>query len=525
MAFLALLASLLAPICWALSSESASLSLKLVHRLSDEARAAVPSGAWPSRGSVEYYQTLMGSDLQRQKRRLGSRFQELYPYEGSEAFSLGNDFGWLHYTWIDVGTPNTSFLVALDSGSDLLWVPCNCIQCAPLSGYHSNLEKDMGMYNPSESTTSRHLACGHQLCELGATCQNQKQPCPYNISYYTENTYSSGLLVQDTIYFASSPGKSSIQASVIIGCGRRQGGGYLDGIAPDGLLGLGLGEISVPSFLSRDGLVKNSFSLCFKDDDSGRIYFGDQGTSSQKSTSFLPLNGKFVTYIIEIDKICVGRKCVEQSGLQAIFDSGSSFTFVPQDVYKTVSVEFDRQVGASRADFDGYPFEYCYETSNIGMHDIPSLALNLAVNKSFLVINPIYRVFADQGQLAGFCLALQSSPDSMATIGQNFMTGYRLVFDRENLKLGWSQSNCDELGNGSRVPLTPKQQNPNPNQPENPLPTNEQQSSPDGFAVAPAMAGKAPTTPNNALSLVSSFKGTVLRLCFLIILAHFTLLV
>ena len=46
----------------------------------------------------------------------------------------------LHYTWIDIGTPNVSFLVALDVGSDLLWVPCNCIQCAPLSaGYYSSL--------------------------------------------------------------------------------------------------------------------------------------------------------------------------------------------------------------------------------------------------------------------------------------------------------------------------------------------------------------------------------------------------
>jgi len=39
----------------------------------------------------------------------------------------------LHYTWIDIGTPNVSFLVALDTGSDMFWVPCDCIECAPLS--------------------------------------------------------------------------------------------------------------------------------------------------------------------------------------------------------------------------------------------------------------------------------------------------------------------------------------------------------------------------------------------------------
>jgi hypothetical protein len=50
---------------------------------------------WPTRGSVGYYRTLLRSDLHRQKRRLGAHYQALYPDEGSEAFSLGNDFGWL----------------------------------------------------------------------------------------------------------------------------------------------------------------------------------------------------------------------------------------------------------------------------------------------------------------------------------------------------------------------------------------------------------------------------------------------
>lgn len=78
-------------------------------------------------------------------------------------------------------------------------------------------DKDLGMYNPAESKTSRHLTCSHELCDLGTSCKNSKQPCPYTVNYYSENTSSSGLLVEDTLYLATSGEHTSVQAPVIIG--------------------------------------------------------------------------------------------------------------------------------------------------------------------------------------------------------------------------------------------------------------------------------------------------------------------
>ncbi|KAK7255346.1 hypothetical protein RIF29_28754 [Crotalaria pallida] len=54
--------------------------------------------------------------------------------------------------------------------------------------------------------------------------------------------------------------------------GRKQSGGYLDGGAPDGALGLGLGSISVPSLLAKAGLVPNSFSIYLNENESGRLF-------------------------------------------------------------------------------------------------------------------------------------------------------------------------------------------------------------------------------------------------------------
>lgn len=94
------------------------------------------------------------------------------------------------------------------------------------------------------------------------------------------------------VWFASVP-VVKIISFYECSCGRKQGGDFLAGAAPNGLLGLGPGSISVPSLLAKAGLIQNSFSLCLNENGSGRILFGDQGdVTQQRSTPFLPVYGK-----------------------------------------------------------------------------------------------------------------------------------------------------------------------------------------------------------------------------------------
>ncbi|XP_030468685.2 aspartic proteinase-like protein 1 isoform X2 [Syzygium oleosum] len=509
-----------------------TFSSRLIHRFSDEVRAlrdpgggggAVPSnasaaGQWPEKRSVEYYQVLVASDFRRQNMKLGTHYQLLFPSEGSQTMWLGNEFGWLHYSWIDVGSPSVSFLVALDAGSDLLWLPCECVQCAPLSASHySSLDRDLNEYNPSGSNSSKHITCSHQLCKLGPSCKSPGESCPYIVNYYSENTSTSGLLVEDILHLASGSGRasnSSVSAPVIMGCGMKQSGGYLDGVAPDGLMGLGLGEISVPSFLAKGGLVPNSFSLCFVEDDSGTIFFGDQGPANQKYTAFLPSNGKYETYIVGVEACCIGNSCLKQTSFSALVDSGTSFTFLPNGVFETITQEFDRRVNATHSSIEGYPWKYCYKPSTKEKAKVPSLTLVFPLNNSFVVYDPVFKVYGMEG-LAGFCLAIQPTDGDIGTIGQNFMMGYRMVFDRENLKLGWSRSNCQDLDDDRSMPLTPNGRSPNP------LPTTEQQSAPGGHAVAPAVAGRALSKPSAASQKLISSHLSLISLMPLLLLVHF----
>lgn len=71
----------------------------------------------------------------------------------------------------------------------------------------------------------------------------------------------------------------------------------MNGIAPDGLMGLGPGDLSVPSLLAKSGLIPHSFSFCYDKSYSGRLYLGDQGPASQRSTSFVHLKG--FRYVID----------------------------------------------------------------------------------------------------------------------------------------------------------------------------------------------------------------------------------
>ncbi|KAJ7959055.1 aspartic proteinase-like protein 1 [Quillaja saponaria] len=496
-----------------------TFSSKLIHRFSDEAKALWVSResnlslkSWPKRNSLEYFKLLFSNDFKRQRMKLGSEYDFLFPSDGSETLFFGNQFDWLHYTWIDIGTPNISFLVALDAGSDLLWVPCDCIQCAPLSaGYYNMLDRDLSEYSPSLSSTSKHLSCRHQFCKMSSICKTSKDPCPYKAEYYSENTSTSGFLIEDKLHLASigkQATQSFMQASVIFGCGRRQSGGYLEGAAPDGVMGLGPGNISVPSLLAKAGLIRNSFSICFSENDSGRILFGDQGVATQQSTPFLAIAGKFIAYFVGVESFCVGGSCLKKTGFEALIDSGSSFTYVPTEIFERIVLEFDKQLNATRVTLQQYPWKYCYNLSSQELVNIPSMRLVFSVNQTFPVYNPMFTQPESQGFTIS-CLTLLDTDDDYGTIGQNFMTSYHMVFDRENLLFSWSGSNCED----KRANLTP----PSDDGSSNPLPTNEQQSIPDPHALAPVVAGRASSKPSLAtlrqippwqcllLSLISSF--------------------
>ncbi|KAM1138471.1 hypothetical protein COP1_036400 [Malus domestica] len=101
------------------------------HRFSDPVKAILGFDELAEKGSAEYYTAMAHQDRLIRGCHLSTADNQTTPL----TFEYGNityrisAFGHLHYANVSVGTPSISYLVALDTGSDLLWLPCDCSRC------------------------------------------------------------------------------------------------------------------------------------------------------------------------------------------------------------------------------------------------------------------------------------------------------------------------------------------------------------------------------------------------------------
>ncbi|OAY77796.1 Aspartic proteinase-like protein 1 [Ananas comosus] len=445
----------------AAASSAAALGFDIHHRFSEPVRRWAesrrhPGAWWPEapQGSAEYYAALARHDqaLLLHRRNLAGDAAAPAPAPPHPRARLRRRE--LHLPPQlprTLGTPNVTFLVALDTGSDLFWVPCDCKQCAPTT---SPFNFEFNIYSPSQSSTSKKVPCSSSFCDLRSTCTGANSSCPYVVEYMTENTSTSGVLVEDVLYFTQEDARSKIvEAPVVFGCGQFQTGSFLDAAAPNGLFGLGMKKTSVPSILSSKGLTSNSFSMCFGSDGIGRINFGDKGSAGQDETPF-NVDNSYPQYNISITGLQVGNKTT-QAEVYALVDSGTSITLLADPLYTQLGQAFTSQVKGSRFTSDpSVPFEYCYRLGQ-NQTTVSTLEMGFITKNGNLypVLHPYALLYNTQPRtLVAYCLAIVKS-SNVNIIGENFMIGLRLVFDRERLVLGWEKFNCYNDTSSSTLPV------------------------------------------------------------------------
>ncbi|CAL9153110.1 unnamed protein product [Musa hybrid cultivar] len=469
---------------------AAALSLDLHHRFSDRVRQweedhGLPGAWWPEKGTAEYAAALAPHDRVLHRRSLA---------DGSVlTFANGNATFWidlpgfLYYAVVELGTPNMTILVALDTGSSLFWVPCSL---TPVN----NLE---GIYSPGQSSTSQNVPCNSSFCDLRSKCSGANSNCPYFVRY-ADDSSSLGILVEDVLYLRREDATSkTVEAQITFGCSE-----YVEGMnmaLPYGIFGLGMGNTSVPSILSSKGIILDSFSMCFGVDGIGRINFGDKGSLDQEETPFNIDNRGF--YNISITGMEVGNTSID-SDFSVIVDSGTSFTYLPDPVYTKFTESFNAQVQENRRKPDNsLPFEFCYNSSSRYSFQRPNISLIAKGGSKFPVSHPML-IFIERQQNVYICCLAVFKSRGFNIIGQNFMTGLRVVFDREKLSLGWKKFDCYSTENSSTRPLQNLSPAPSP-----------------GVAFEPSTSAEAPNprsnqAPRNRSSRSNSKISIIMSLLF-----------
>jgi hypothetical protein len=296
-----------------------------------------------------------------------------------------------------------------------------------------------------------------------------------------------------------------VKLPIVFGCGEVQTGDLLNGDPPNGLMGLGLSNISVPSMIANSGLISNSFSMCFGVDGNGRLNFGDKGSADQFETQ-LNIDANSL-YNISLTEVAVGS-IVSNLSFTAIVDSGTSIAGFADDVYTKLVTSFSAQVSEQRINVTGIPFEYCFEISaNQTTIEYPPVYFTTKGGSRFQALQPLALLF-DQNSTNPFAYCLAILPYGFNIIGENFLIGQQIVFDREKLVLGWKPYNCSGSGNTKTpAPSTPVPPTAVPSPPSPPSPPTADRFPSKSSANR---AGPRPVGRSTVISLVISLLSITL---------------
>ncbi|CAI9786122.1 unnamed protein product [Fraxinus pennsylvanica] len=329
-----------------------------------------------------------------------------------------------------IGTPPQTLLMAMDTSSDVAWIPCSgCEGCATTA------------FDTAKSTSFKNVSCGVAQCKQVPNPSCEGTTCGFNLTYGGSSIAAS--LVQDTITLATDP-----IPGYTFGCVRKVIG---SATPAQGLLGLGRGPLSLLS--QTQNLYKSTFSYClpsYKSPNfSGSLRLGPNSQPIRiKYTQLLKNPRRSSLYYVNLEGIKVGRGLVNippsafahdpNTGSGTVIDSGTVFTRLVEPAYIAVRDEFRRRMGKAVVSSLG-GFDTCYTVPIT----VPSITLMFSgMNMTLPQDNFIIRSAVGTTS----CLAMAAAPDnvnSVLNVIANFQQqNHRILIDTPNSKLGVARETC-----------------------------------------------------------------------------------
>lgn len=330
---------------------------------------------------------------------------------------------------VSIGEPPLPQLLAMDTGSELIWV--HCTRC---TGWCSNTN----IFDPKTSSTYTKLTPASPLCPSYGNLGNQDE-CLFEVRYGDKST-SNGVLALEKFTFQTSTGGTVGLRNVLFGCALKTGGGVND---LNGILGLE----------DTNQYYVNKFSYCIGSISDTRyaynhLILGDGAILEGASTPMQTRNGH---YAVSIEGISVGEKRLminrEDLHYNVLIDSGTTFSKLVKSAYEPLAKEVGRLMDgvlkpAVVKDGDGL---LCYSGDmEKDLKGFPLVTLHLAGGTDIdLDVEGFFQRTTDRST---FCMAvLQSTFSEDNIIGVIAQQYYNVGFDLEAKRVSFQRIDCELL--------------------------------------------------------------------------------
>lgn len=358
-----------------------------------------------------------------------------------------------YYTSIFVGNPPRPYFLDVDTGSDLTWIQCDapCTNCA--KGPHPLYKPAKEKIVPPRDLLCQELQGDQNYC---ATCKQ----CDYEIEY-ADRSSSMGVLAKDDMHMIATNGGRE-KLDFVFGCAYDQQGQLLTSPAKtDGILGLSSAAISLPSQLASQGIISNVFGHCITKEPNGGgyMFLGDDYVPRWGMTWAPIRGGPDNLYHTEAQKVNYGDQQLRMHGqagssIQVIFDSGSSYTYLPDEIYKKLvtAIKYDYPSFVQDTSDTTLPLCWKADFDVRYLEDVKQFfkPLNLhfgnrwfVIPRTFTILPDDYLIISDKGNV---CLGLLNGAEidhaSTLIVGDVSLRGKLVVYDNERRQIGWADSEC-----------------------------------------------------------------------------------
>ncbi|KAI1355623.1 aspartic-type endopeptidase [Xylaria sp. FL0043] len=347
----------------------------------------------------------------------------------------------LYFVNATIGTPAQSLRLHLDTGSSDLWVNT---PSSSLCAQRSAPCDFAGSYTANDSSTYEYIGDW------------------FNISY-VDGSGASGDYVSDTVTIGSTK-LDRLQFGI----------GYVSS-SSQGILGIGYpsNEVQVgragkdaydnlPAALVSAGQIsRNAYSLWLNDLDAstGSILFG--GVDTQQYTGnleTLPIQanaGAYSEFLITLTALqLAGSTVAENQALAVLLDSGSSLTYLPDEIveviYNQVGAQYDQSAGAAYVPCslagNGSALDFTFSSPTISV-DMGELVLDLVTASG-------RRPTFTDGQEA--CLfGVAPAGQGTNVLGDTFLRSAYVVYDIDNNQISLAQTKFNVSASDSDIQEIP----------------------------------------------------------------------